>query len=113
MMLLLIADVRAMRLNPITISSQSINVQYGLQLSCEIPLCDIQAISVIEYKPLTSEQLKAAVTPVVTEPNVLIELHRPIDVSGLFGKCRSVESIYLFLDQPKQFAAHYQQLRNH
>ncbi|OPH59307.1 hypothetical protein BC351_20560 [Paenibacillus ferrarius] len=102
---LLIADYRAMCLNPILLSNQSIRIQYGIQLSSpiDIDIANIASVSIIHYKKLTKHDLKTSVTPLVIEPNVLIQLKNEITMIRLFGKRQIVDRLYLFMDEPDEF----------
>ncbi|WP_207383523.1 hypothetical protein [Paenibacillus solani] len=103
LIMVLIAELRAMRLNPILISEKGIVVRYGNQLLSTIDREHIASVDLIKYEKLTNEQLKTSFIPLVTEPNVLIQLKEPIMVTGPYGKRRQVDQIYLFLDQPHDF----------
>lgn len=109
LILLLIADFRAMVLNPIAVSKHAIKLQYGLQMSCEPKLDNIESISTIKFEKLTNEQLKTSLAPLATEANVLLTLKEPIVATALFGSQKSVRHIYLFLDQPQHFVTECQQ----
>ncbi len=101
--ILLIADYRAMCLNPILVSKQEIRIQYGIQMLSYIDIDNIESISMIKFENLTKEDLKTTFTPLVIEPNVLIRLKSNISVIRLFGKRQMVDQIYLFLDKPLEF----------
>jgi hypothetical protein len=101
--IMLIADYRAMVQNPITVTKQAISIQYGLQISCQLDVSNIADVSLIKYEKLSKDQLKTAVMPLSIEPNVCITLMNPVQAVLLFGKQKLVDHIYLFLDNPDEF----------
>jgi hypothetical protein len=103
--MLLIADYRAMRLNPILVSKQEIRMQYGIQMLSHIDVDNIESVSIIRFEKLTKHDLKTSITPLVIEPNVLIHLKNKTNVIRLFGKRQMVDQVYLFLDKPHEFVA--------
>jgi len=105
LILLFIADYRAMRHNPILLSKQTIRVQYGLQMFSYITIDNIASVSTINYEKLTNAELQTAFTPLAIEPNILITLNNTITITRLFGKQQLVDRIYLFIDKPREFQA--------
>ncbi|WP_433945159.1 hypothetical protein [Paenibacillus sp. SN-8-1] len=107
---LFIADYRAMRLNPILVSQQDIRIQYGIQMSSYMDIDNIESVSVIKSGELAQKDLKASIMPLIIEPNVLIRLKSKITVIHLFGKRQIVDQVYLFLDNPHEFQVECQKL---
>jgi len=103
MILLFIADYRAMCLNPILLSERVLRIQYGIQLRAVLDMGQIESVSVINAVSLTKSELKTAFTPLIVEPNVKIELKQPQTITRLFGQRQSVQYIYLFVDEPQAF----------
>ncbi|MBH5319630.1 hypothetical protein I6N90_17680 [Paenibacillus sp. GSMTC-2017] len=99
----MIADYRATRLNPILLSENEMRVQYGLQMIAYVDSHNVESVSLISNKTLTKEQLKTSFTPIATEPNVHIQLKNSVTVIRMFGKRQIVDNIYLFLDKPREF----------
>jgi len=106
--LLLVADYRAMRLNPILVSDHQIKMQYGIQMFSFIDKEHIESISVVNNVQLTKNDLKTSFTPIAIEPNVVIQLKNKMSVTRLFGKRQMVDRIYLFIDKPHEFQAECQ-----
>jgi|GEM_PF-3299608 len=100
---MLIADYRAMTLNPILLFKHKIRLQYGLQMLTYIDLDNIESVSTINYEKLTNDELKTAFIPLAVEPNLLITLNNKITISRMFGKQQMVNRIYLFVDKPREF----------
>ncbi|UKS27815.1 hypothetical protein LOZ80_02340 [Paenibacillus sp. HWE-109] len=101
--LILVADYRAMCLNPILVSKQVIRLQYGLQLSSYIETTNIESVSVIASKQITKDRMNTSFIPLVVEPNLRIQLKNANLVIRLFGKRQLVDQIYLFVDNPHEF----------
>lgn len=101
--LLLTADCRATRLNPILVSGQEIRIQYGLQLLAYIDIHNIESLSVVTEAKLTKDQYKTSFTPLSVEPNVHIKLKDSIQVIRMFGSRQHITDVYLFLDDPRKF----------
>ncbi|RUT31770.1 hypothetical protein EJP77_10310 [Paenibacillus zeisoli] len=108
--ILFIADYRAMCLNPILVSQQDIRLQYGIQMSSYIDIDNIESVSVIKSGGLAQKDLKTSITPLIIEPNVLVRLKSKITVIHLFGKRQIVDQVYLFLDNPREFQEECQNL---
>jgi len=99
----LIADYRAMRLNPILVSGRQLRLQYGIQMTAYIDMDNIESVTFIKFEPLTDEELKTAFTPIAIEPNVLIRFKSKVSVIRLFGMRQHVDRIYVFVDKPREF----------
>ncbi|OPA77416.1 hypothetical protein BVG16_13225 [Paenibacillus selenitireducens] len=109
-MILLLADYRAMCLNPLLVTEHEIRIQYGLQMSLYLDRSYIESVSMIKYEKLSKSECKTSVIPLVVEPNVCIRLKDHVTVMGLFGKSKRVDHIYLFLDKPHEFQMECQEL---
>ncbi|MEI7024488.1 hypothetical protein [Paenibacillus sp. y28] len=101
---LLLADYRALQLNPILVSNEGLHIQYGLQLSVDLQQQQIESISVVSPASLDKNELNAAFTPIAVEPNVRICLTAKTAISGWFGVQRKVDRLYLHIDRPHEFA---------
>jgi len=103
MILLLIADYRAMCLNPILVGGDILRMQYGIQMHAIVDIEQIESVSLVQSVNLSKMEQQTAFTPLAVEPNVKIELKQPQTVLRLFGKKQSVQQIYLFVDEPRTF----------
>lgn len=103
--LLLIADYRAMCLNPIIVTKETIDLTYGLQMKANIAISEIDSISVIQYERLSKEKMKTSIVPLVVEPNVLIRLKADRPIETMLGRLQMVDEIYLFVDSPQALQA--------
>ncbi|GGA15503.1 hypothetical protein GCM10008018_70300 [Paenibacillus marchantiophytorum] len=101
--LLLVADYRAMCLNPILVSKQVIRLQYGLQLFSYVEITNIESVSVISSEQIAKDRMNTSFIPLVVEPNIRIQLKNANLVIRLFGKRQLVDQIYLFVDNPHEF----------
>jgi len=100
---LLIADYRAIRLNPVLVGKETVRIRYGLRIRADIQIDDIESVDVSREYTLSKEEQEAAVTPVFEAPNVLIRCHRPVATAGMFGIRKTVSHIYLKLDHASAF----------
>lgn len=104
----LVADYRAMCKNPILMMTQGIQLRYGLQMSATIDYGQVESISVMKFSPLTKDELKTALVPLIVESNVLITLKEKISVTQMFGLKKSVSHIYVFVDKPHEFSCEWE-----
>ncbi|MBP2000827.1 hypothetical protein J2Z69_001858 [Paenibacillus shirakamiensis] len=103
LIILLIADYRAMCLNPILVSPQQIRVQYGIQLYAVIDIENIESVTRIQYKKLSKKDAKTTFLPEVIEPNIRIQFKSEFMITRLFGRRQAIDQMYLFLDDPLEF----------
>ncbi|MGO4344711.1 hypothetical protein AB4Z45_04335 [Paenibacillus sp. MCAF9] len=108
--MLLIADYRAMCLNPILVSDQQIRFQYGIQLYSDMNINTIASISAITFEKLAKDKMKKTTKILGTEPNVHLMLKEEITVTTAFGIREQIDQIYLFVDKPHEFQTKCQQL---
>ncbi|MFB9325218.1 hypothetical protein ACFFSY_04705 [Paenibacillus aurantiacus] len=110
LLLLLVADYRASRLNKVAIVSGMLRIRYGLKLQADIPLAVIaSAQAASEFQIDTDKRRSSAEGATFLQPpNVRIELVETRQVEGLLFLPRGVDNIYLALDQPRAFVAELQ-----
>lgn len=105
---LLVANYRAMRLNPILMDDRSIHIQYGIQLRVEIEINNVASVKLVspeELKERREKEGQAAIQPHGVEPNVRIRLKDNLVAYGLFASQRSIREVHIFIDQPQVFLA--------
>jgi len=97
------ADSRASFLQPVKLVAGNLKLRYGLRIQADIPLSAIADVACsTEYSPDRNEQRDSAM-PLLSAPNVRIELAHPMQIQGLLFLPRTVKYIYLALDEPKAF----------
>ncbi|MDG0809070.1 hypothetical protein [Cohnella rhizosphaerae] len=105
------ADSRASFLRPVTLEADKLKLRYGLRIQADLPLSAIaNAACSPEFHPDRTEQRDAA-TPLLSTPNVRIELSRPIQIQGLLFQPRTVKWIYLAVDEPSAFVQQLERAR--
>lgn len=98
-----IGDYRAMRLRPVVVGTDAIEVRLGLRWDARVPLRAIARVR----RPLTdgSEPRPDLRAVALWDPNLVLELTEPVTAHGLFGMRRQVSTIALALDEREQFEA--------
>ncbi|QZD90401.1 hypothetical protein K3148_03130 [Qipengyuania aurantiaca] len=97
--LFLIALMKAFRLYPVLLDDRNLRVRAGSVIDMSVPLDAIAAIepSVTHHEAKGREVLNAAI---LSHPNVILRLGRPLEYRPIFGKPRLVERVAFRLDQP-------------
>jgi hypothetical protein len=109
-LMLLLADFRAMRLNPVLLSPAQLTLRYGLKLAARVNTDLLASAASVSSAQLTKENLKKACTPPATEPNIVIHFKQSITVTRMFGMQETVNQLYLYLDEPDNFQQQCQQI---
>jgi hypothetical protein len=97
------ADSRASFLQPIKLDADKLKLRYGLRIQADVPLAAIAYVTCsTEYHP-DQKELRESVFPLLSTPNVRIELAHPVQIEGLLFQPRTIKRIYLALDEPIAF----------
>jgi hypothetical protein len=99
LLLWVIADAQAIRLHPVAVSGQALQVRLGVRWRATIPLAEIASVTEISAVP------EGAMNLALFEPTVLVTLRSPVAVRGLLGKRRHADRLALTIDDPEAFAA--------
>ncbi|WP_338553576.1 hypothetical protein [Paenibacillus sp. KS-LC4] len=104
----LLANYRAMQLNPILVNDQSIRIQFGIQLRMEVDISNVKSVTLLPPEELKERGTQvgtstSAIQPQGVEPNVSIRLKEEGIGYGLFASQRSVREVYIFIDRPQAF----------
>ncbi|MCR8844632.1 hypothetical protein NQ117_13155 [Paenibacillus sp. SC116] len=103
MIIWLISDYRAMKLNPIGVSVQGIWIRLGNQLRTTLLYEQTETIEVVNNLELSGEEEKNSFIPIGPATNVHIRLKEATKVGIMLGIDRTVTDIYLTLDDPRAF----------
>ncbi|OXM15271.1 hypothetical protein [Paenibacillus herberti] len=103
LILLMVADYRAMRLYPIQVAQQELRIQYGLQLVGRIKPDELLSVSHISNLELSPEEKRSAFVPSGTDSNVMLILTQKIPITGMFGRILHLDRICLHVDEPDAF----------
>ncbi|WP_442594023.1 hypothetical protein [Neobacillus sp. D3-1R] len=113
--LLFLAEIQAIRLSPIQLNSEKLNLQIGLMKRITVPINQIANISYYSGPdPLSKTELKhtfdARINDFITEkPTFEVTLKEPLTANLLYGFTKKVDRIVLTVDEPERF---YQALKN-
>lgn len=110
-LILYVADYRAMKINPIQVENGVVKIRYGLRAIMDIEVSQIVHVEASNQYELSKTEKKQSIAPSTDIPNLFIECDRPVQCTLMFGKPRSSGKIYLFLDEPAEFARYLNHLR--
>ncbi|MBD8498085.1 hypothetical protein [Paenibacillus arenosi] len=103
MIIWLISDYRAMKLNPIGVSAQGVWIRLGNQLRTSLSFEQIESVEVVNNVELSGVEEKNSFIPIGLSTNVHIRLKEATRVGIMLGANRTVTDIYLTLDEPRAF----------
>jgi len=105
--ILFVADIQAVRLNPLKITEDRMYISLGLMKRMEIKWTDIETL--IDEQ----EQLKQKVTEKTIEfiyrdleevyPNVILKLKHPVQATLIMGIKKEYEQVAIRVDEPERF----------
>ncbi|MEG0259703.1 MAG: beta-carotene 15,15'-monooxygenase [Lysinibacillus sp.] len=104
-----LADIQAVRLNPIHVTEEKVYVSLGLMKRVEIPFADIEAI-VTEKEVLEQKLSKNTLDFVArdfetTFPNLIIEMKKPVKATFMMGIQKEYKKIAIKADQANELIA--------
>ncbi|KFM99758.1 hypothetical protein D0U04_14055 [Bacillus clarus] len=103
-----LAEIQAIRKNPIIITEESVVLQIGLGKKIIVPYTQIEGIIFYKGGPLTKEEeketLEATVLEFIKEPATFeIKLKEPIKAQLLYGFSKNVRRVHLNVDDDRKF----------
>ncbi|MBX7459155.1 hypothetical protein K3152_12920 [Qipengyuania sp. 1NDH17] len=102
--LFFIAMMQGFRLYPVLLERHSLRVRSGLMIDLRVPLADIEAMgAAISGEELKQDHVLNAA--ILSHPNVVLQLARPLEYRPAFGKTRMVTRVAFRLDEPAPFVA--------
>ncbi|TYP70128.1 hypothetical protein [Paenibacillus methanolicus] len=112
LLILLVADYRASRLQKVTIAGGTLRIRYGLKLQADIPLAVIASAQAASEFQIDRRERRASAegATFLQPPNVRIELAGLRQVEGMLGLPSKADKIYLAMDQPRAFV---EELKRH
>lgn len=106
-LLLLIADYRALRLCPIILGDQEIHIQKGLRGMASINYSLVSTVQKIKQKPKNKEKesfdLSLSGELFGEQPQFEMMLNTPVVFTKFYGFKRSTRKIYIKVDEPNAF----------
>ncbi|NIG56641.1 hypothetical protein [Chitinophaga sp. Cy-1792] len=102
--LFLIAHIRAMKQRPILLTSEYLQLRYGLLTSVRIPWTAIKEVA-MNKKTFTkgNGNIKLALLSAMEQHNMRLELHMPVSVKLLFKEKKNIAHIYFRVDDQQEF----------
>lgn len=105
--ILLIADIQAVRLNPLKITKDRMYVSLGLMKRMEIKWNDIEEL--IEDNDVLKQKLATDTIEFIARdfetvyPDVILKLKRPVDATFLLGLRKKYTKVAIRVDDPNKF----------
>lgn len=107
-MIYFLAEIQAMRKNPIVVTEEQVIIQIGLGKKVVLPFTQIDNIAFYKGESLTAKEekevLDATVMEFIKEPATFeITLKEPVKVQLLYGFTKTVSCVYLNVDEKRKF----------
>lgn len=107
-MIYFIAEIQAMRKNPIIITEKQVMIQIGLGKKIVLPFTQIDNITFYKGESLTAKEekevLDATVMEFIKEPATFeITLKEPVKAQLLYGFSKTVSHVHLNVDEERKF----------
>ncbi|EJS07372.1 hypothetical protein CQ058_03545 [Bacillus sp. MYb56] len=107
-MIYYLAEIQAMRKNPIVVTEEQVIIQIGLGKKVVLPFTQIDNIAFYKGESLTAKEekevLDATVMEFIKEPATFeITLKEPVKVQLLYGFTKTVSRVHLNVDEKRKF----------
>ncbi|PER56684.1 hypothetical protein [Bacillus thuringiensis] len=107
-MIYFIAEIQAMRKNPLIVTEEQVIIQIGLGKKIVIPFTQIDNIAFYKDELLTAKEgkqvLDATVMEFIKEPATFeITLKEPVKAQFLYGFSKTVSRVHLNVDEERKF----------
>jgi hypothetical protein len=99
--------MNAVRKRPIVVCNDTLKLRIGLKWNGTAKLADIESVSIGRSLP-AGETLRGTI---LGASNCLLTFKAPIKIYGIYGMCRSVNSISLNMDDPDGLKKHIGELK--
>ncbi len=101
-LLWILADLRAIRLRPTTLDDHTLVLRTGLRWTMTIPRDRIRAVERRDWRHRFGRGEDELSLAVAGEPDIIIELDRPLRATGPFGITRTARRIGFSADRPDE-----------
>jgi hypothetical protein len=98
----LCGDAQALRLQPLRIGDDALEVLVGIRWRTRIPWSAVREVGLADGSPAGPGTLKATAAGAA---DVKLRLHHPLEAHGLFGRVRQFDALLLSVDRPAEFVA--------
>ncbi|MCA0173850.1 hypothetical protein [Bacillus sp. RAR_GA_16] len=107
-LLFIISDYQAIRLSPVILSKEGIHFQKGIRQYGFIEWCAVKGITENKRSPEEVKQDRGSVELALhglerEQVPFVIELNRPVVINQAFGFKKSIEKVYVKMDEPYAF----------
>ncbi|WP_262366017.1 beta-carotene 15,15'-monooxygenase [Bacillus sp. E214] len=105
--ILFVADIQAVRLNPLKITGDHMYISLGLMKRMEIKWTDIE--SIIDEQELLKQKVTEKTIEFISRdleevyPDVILKLKHPIQATLILGIKKEYEQVAIRLDEPERF----------
>jgi hypothetical protein len=99
----LFAHIRAIKLRPIKIENNILELRMGLAADASISLSNIKSIEVTTTDCLKTNAEHISLFKTFESHNICIELNHPTEIIKIFGIKKHSSTILLFVDNPAEF----------
>lgn len=93
----LVGDLHALRHGGLVVTANVLELRLGVRWRGEIPLTAITSVTRCSEAPTKRVDFS------ILGANVLLTLGRPVELRGLFGRRRTVDTLALSVDEPDRF----------
>jgi hypothetical protein len=97
----LIGDYQAIRLHPIVVDDTHLHLRAGMRWRVSLSLTQIHTLRALHYSERQNKTMLDC--SIAGNPKLLLELHEPVIVRGLFGIKRQTDKIAFAVDDEKAF----------
>ncbi len=104
-LLFLIAHAHAVRLNPVQLTADALDIRVGFFWRVQVPRAALQAAAPLRGDLIAAPDTLNLAKPLLTAPNLLLTLAAPVPVRGLYGVRRTARHLALYVDQPAELLA--------
>ncbi|MBS1913620.1 MAG: hypothetical protein JST22_16655 [Bacteroidetes bacterium] len=104
LVVLLIADYRASLLRPILLRENHLLLRSGIRRSVSISLSDIVNVEAVRGRPTLTERTDMVSFALMGPPHLILELARPVEVSGFLGRRTRAGAVGIAVDNEHEFA---------
>lgn len=102
-LLLLVAHGHAVRLRPVLLTADTLQLNVGVVWHLTVPLGELVALEPLRDCPKPAADVLNLTKPLFSPPNLLLTFARPVTVQGPYGIQRTGHRLAVYLDQPQEF----------
>ena len=104
-LLFLLAHGHAVRLSPIQLTADTLDIRVGFFWQVQVPRATLRAAEPLRGDLQATPDTLNLAKPLFTAPNLLLTLAAPVALRGLYGTQRTARCLALYVDQPAELLA--------